>query len=143
MNPSAQHVPGAQETPDQSAQQHFPCEQCGADLVYLPGVRSLTCEYCGHLNPVVDQPIVIREYDLASALDALAHAERRPLDSTQVIKCPNCAATFELKTNQHASDCPFCGTPVVTGTSEARLFQPKSLLPFAITEKQAQAAFDQ
>lgn len=143
MKHSQYSVPGTQETPAQATQQHFPCEQCGADLVYEPGMQLLNCEYCGHNNPIVDQPLLIHEYDFSSALDALANAELHPLDSTQVIKCPNCAAAFELDTNQHAGDCPFCGTPVVTGTEHARLFQPKSLLPFAITERQAQAAFDQ
>ncbi|HPE61826.1 MAG TPA: primosomal protein N' (replication factor Y) - superfamily II helicase [Thiolinea sp.] len=126
----------------QTVQQHFPCAQCGADLIYQPGTRSLHCEYCGHENPIPERVTVIREYNLATALQELAQAERQPLNSTQVIKCPNCAALFELRTNVHAGDCPFCGTPVVTGTEQVRLFQPKSLLPFRITEKQARTAFE-
>lgn len=123
-------------------QQHFPCEECGADLVYQPGIPVLKCEYCGHENPIVDRPVTIREYDFNAALRALSNAKLQPLDSTQVIKCPNCAATFELESNTHAGDCPFCGTPVVTGTEQERLFQPKALLPFNITQQQAHAAFD-
>ncbi len=111
--------------------------------MYAPGMHSLGCEYCGHENPIVDSPIKIQEYDFAAALEALAHADRHPLDSTQAIKCPNCAACFELKTNQHAGDCPFCSTPVVISTEHVRLFQPKSLLPFVITQEAAQARFDQ
>lgn len=126
-----------------SQQQHFPCEQCGADLTFKPGTQSLHCDYCGHDNHIVDAPVTIKEYSFEAALEALAYAERHPLDSTQVIKCPNCSATFELKTNHHAGDCPFCGTPVVTSTEQTRHFQPKSLLPFTITEQQAQQAFDQ
>ena len=131
-----------QDTSNTVPQEHFPCGPCGADLIYAPGMRSLSCEYCGHENPIIDQPVRIREYDFASALEALARAERHPLDSTQVIKCPNCAASFELKKNQHAGDCSFCGTPVVIGTEHTRLFQPKSLLPFVITEQEARAQFD-
>jgi endogenous inhibitor of DNA gyrase (YacG/DUF329 family) len=86
--------------------------------------------------------VKIQEYSFAQALRAMEQVKLRPLDNTQVVKCPNCAATFELKPNNHAGDCPFCGTPVVTGTENARLFQPKSLLPFIITEKEAREAFD-
>lgn len=136
------NTPGTQEAPNKVQQQHFPCGQCGADLEYSPGMRNLSCEYCGFENPITDEPVVIQEYDFASALEALAQAGRHPLDSTQVIKCPNCAAAFELKTDQHAGDCPFCSTPVVIGTEQVRLFQPKSLLPFIITEKDARSAFD-
>jgi DNA-directed RNA polymerase subunit RPC12/RpoP len=123
-------------------QQHFPCEECGADLIYQPGTDSLVCSYCGHQNPIPTSDVKIQEYSFTQALRAMEQVKLRPLDNTQVIKCPNCAATFELKVNQHAGDCPFCGTPVVTGTEQARLFQPKSLLPFAITEQQARSAFD-
>ncbi len=123
-------------------QQHFPCEQCGADLIYRPGTETLTCNYCGHQNPIKISTETIREYSFEEALRALDKARLRPLDNTEVIKCPNCAATFELKQNHHAGDCPFCGTPVVLGTEQVRLFQPKSLLPFLIAEKQARASFD-
>lgn len=127
----------------QSDQQHFPCQQCGADLTYQPNTKQLACEYCGFENQIDLKPEeVIEEYDFHHALDALHESKLRPLDNTQVIKCPNCAATFELIENRHSGDCPFCGTPVVTGTEQARLFQPKSLLPFIITEQQARDSFD-
>jgi DNA-directed RNA polymerase subunit RPC12/RpoP len=123
-------------------QQHFPCEECGADLVYQPGTQTLACTYCGHQNAIQTGTVKIQEYSFAQALRAMEQVKLRPLDNTQVIKCPNCAATFELKTNNNAGDCPFCGTPVVTGSEHIRLFQPKSLLPFIITDKDAHAAFD-
>lgn len=126
----------------QATQQHFPCQQCGADLTYDIGIERLSCEYCGHDNEIVIEPTVIHEYDFHHALDALERSKLHPMDNTEVIKCPNCAATFELDENKHAGDCPFCGTPVVTGTEQARLFQPKSLLPFAVTEQQARDSFD-
>lgn len=123
-------------------QQHFPCEQCGADLIYQPGSDSLHCDYCGHHNHIQLSQTKISEYDFQEALLAIQNAKLRPLDNTEVIRCPNCAATFELTTNRHAGDCPFCGTPVVTDTEQARLFQPKSLLPFVISEAEARQAFD-
>lgn len=123
-------------------QQHFPCEECGADLLYQPGTETLVCQYCGHQNLIRNKPVAIQEYSFAQALRAMEKARLRPLDHEQVIKCPNCAAIFELSPNRHAGDCPFCGTPVVTGTEQVRLFQPKSLLPFVITEKEARSAFD-
>jgi DNA-directed RNA polymerase subunit RPC12/RpoP len=127
---------------DTTRQQHFPCEQCGADLLYQPGTATMQCNYCGHENAIQASSVVIQEYSFAEALKTMQQVKLRPLDNTQVIKCPNCSATFELKTNRHAGDCPFCGTPVVTGTERTRLFQPKSLLPFVITEKAAREAFD-
>lgn len=127
---------------DNTNQQHFPCEECGADLTFKPGTDTLVCGYCGHVNLIRQSTDQIREYNFEQALRAIEQGKLRPLDNTQVIKCPNCSAIFELKPNRNAGDCPFCGTPVVTGTEQVRLFQPKSLLPFLITEKDARGAFD-
>ena len=30
----------------------FPCENCGAQLVFEPGQPSLTCPYCGHVQEI-------------------------------------------------------------------------------------------
>ncbi|WP_020561336.1 hypothetical protein [Thiofilum flexile] len=122
-------------------QRYFHCESCGSNLLYSPGTTVLKCQHCGHENIIAPSQGTIKEYSFSQALRLLEQSELKALDNTEVIKCPNCAATFELK-NQHAGDCPFCGTPVVTSTAQVRLFQPKSLLPFVITEKQAKASFD-
>ena len=134
-------------TPEKGAaslsQTHFPCEQCGADLVYSPDKQELICEYCGFQNiiPVTYQPI--KEYDFKTALrelKRLKHSDKQT--DVGIIKCPSCAAQFSLE-NEFSVDCPFCGTPVVTSTEHARFIHPESLLPFTITEVQAVAAFDE
>lgn len=125
-------------------QRYFHCTSCGSNLLYNPGTTVLKCTHCGHENiiePTVNEGS-IQEYNFSQALRQLEQSKLKVLDNTEVIKCPNCAATFELDNNRHAGDCPFCGTPVVTSTAQARLFQPKSLLPFVITEKQAKDSFD-
>jgi len=59
-----------------------------------------------------------------------------------ILKCPSCAAQFQLKPNEHAGDCPFCGAPAVISTDHVRHIHPESLLPFLILHKQAQEIFD-
>ena len=124
-------------------QSHFPCERCGSDLVYSPENQSLECDHCGFTNEVPITLAPIREYDLNQALHEL-HQLRRSgqLDQVEVIKCPSCAAQFRLKNNEHAGDCPFCGTPVIAGTEQSRPIRPKSLLPFSIGHDQALDIFD-
>lgn len=66
-------------------------------------------------------------------------------DLTQQIKtlsCPNCGAKIEVTSEQTASSCPFCATPVVTDTGSARQIKPQGVLPFVITEAQAKTALD-
>jgi DNA-directed RNA polymerase subunit RPC12/RpoP len=114
----------------------FPCGQCGASLHYAIGTDSLACQYCGHLNEIEqgDEPLV--ELDLHTALVELEQAKARSPES-QIMSCPNCAASFALDAHIHAGDCPFCGTSVVTTTADSKPIKPKGLLPFAITADQA------
>ncbi len=128
---------------DTLSQTHFPCEQCGADLLYSPDEELLVCDYCGFKNSIPVSYQEIKEYDFNTALNELERLKHGGDNSTiSIIQCPSCAAEFSLE-EEFSADCPFCGTPVVTSTDHARFIQPESLLPFRITDKQAVAAFDQ
>lgn len=122
-----------------SVEEHrFPCHQCGADARYEPGADHLTCDFCGHTQPLDEDgpwknPIV--ELDFQSALDA--DLPDSDWEETRVVKCPECAAQVELGDATHATECPFCATPVVTDTGVHRHIKPKGLLPFAMDEKLA------
>ena len=123
-------------------ERHYPCEACGADLRFAPGVDHLVCDYCGHEQAI---PAAIgrgssglRELDLAEGL-----AKRLPeteVEELRTLSCPNCGALIELRDAVHAAECPFCATPVVTGTGTQRLIKPQGLIPFALTEDQARDA---
>ena len=119
----------------------FPCAQCGADYRYDPSDGTLTCSHCGHQSEIEEQPAhagSLRELDFKSAL-----AETLPLmemEVTRVTSCPNCAAQVEFSDETHASECPFCATPVVADTGENRHIKPKGVLPFALQERAAQSA---
>lgn len=118
----------------------FPCTRCGGMLTYAIGTDAMECRYCGHNNPIVDSEEQIHELDLPSGLQRLDSA--RKLGATEtVLKCPNCAAEFSMAATLHASDCPFCGTAVVTSTGDVQEFSPQALLPFSITETQAREAY--
>ena len=43
-----------QDSPAAEAPSHrqFPCKQCGAKLVFAPGVAALKCKYCDFENPI-------------------------------------------------------------------------------------------
>lgn len=129
-------------SPEHSDAKHeFPCQQCGANLVFSPGEGGLKCEYCGHeqaLGSENAQPVV--EYDFAQAI---ASARRRParqlVEGGHEVRCEGCGAHTVLSTE--AGRCPFCDSPVVMVQSEEEIFTPENLLPFKIEEKQAREAF--
>ncbi|QAX31684.1 TFIIB-type zinc finger domain-containing protein [Leisingera sp. NJS204] len=134
--PPAETMPAAEEETHR-----FPCEQCGADYSYDPAAGTLTCGHCGHSESIRSGPwkgTALQELDFAAAAaDRLPEAE---IEVTRVSTCPNCAAQVEFDPDTHAKECPFCATPVVTGTGESRHIKPKGVLPFAMPERAAHMA---
>ena len=121
----------------------WPCEQCGAQLRYAPGQSSLTCDHCGHVQRIRAKPPraearALQELDLARGLrDDLASGDMVEVRTTT---CPNCGAQVEIQGATHATECPFCATPVVLDTGTTRHIKPQALVPFALTEAEARKA---
>ena len=134
-------ITAPEQAPSAVDQTRFPCTNCGSVLTYSVGSDELECTHCGTRNSIAIPDVVIEEISLPKGLEKLE--KTRNLGTTEtILKCPNCAAEFDLDTHLHASDCPFCGTTVVTSTGEIHEFSPQALLPFAITKEEAQAAYE-
>lgn len=125
-------------------QEHrWPCAQCGAQLRYAPGQTSLTCSHCGHVQAIVPETPwsraeALRELDLAKGLrDDLLAGDMEDIRTTS---CPNCGAQVEITGATHATECPFCATPVVLDTGTQRHIKPQAVLPFELTETEARKA---
>ncbi|GAA3853089.1 primosomal protein N' (replication factor Y) - superfamily II helicase [Celeribacter arenosi] len=119
----------------------FPCGTCGADMRYAPGTRRLICDHCGATEPLdTAGAMPPREQDFARAIATGLHADGAETEEIRVSHCPNCGATVEFHATLHASECPYCATPVVADTGGHRQIKPHGLLPFALDEKTAHAA---
>ncbi|MFT7593049.1 MAG: hypothetical protein ACI8R4_000360, partial [Paracoccaceae bacterium] len=119
----------------------FPCDQCGADYRFEPTNGTLTCDHCGHCEPISAGPwkgASLKELDFDAAL--AQNLPETEIEETRVLSCPNCAAQVEFDPNTHAAECPFCATPVVTDTGISRHIKPRGVLPFALDERSAHKA---
>ncbi|WP_431300606.1 primosomal protein N' (replication factor Y) - superfamily II helicase [Tabrizicola sp. BL-A-41-H6] len=121
----------------------WPCEQCGAQLRFAPGQTELTCDHCGHIQTIPAKSAgrranALEEHDLAKGLkDDLPASAMAEVRTTS---CPNCGAQVEFNGATHATQCPFCASPVVVDTGTQRHIKPQALVPFALTEVQARHA---
>ena len=110
---------------------------------YSPTEGALICDHCGHREARESGPwghAALAELDFEQAI-----AQRLPqeeVESTRVLKCPNCGAQVEFDPDTHAAECPFCATPVVTDTGVHRHIKPRGVLPFAWEEKRAHDAMN-
>ena len=135
-------LPSAPETPDAILAEHrFPCDNCGSDLRYDPAGSQLICDHCGNTQPIEGSGFTvqpIRELDLRAGLEAdLPLSE---MEETRVTSCPNCGAQVEFTDGAHATECPFCATPIVADTGSTRQIKPRGVLPFALAEPAAREA---
>jgi len=130
--------------PEVKDQHRFPCDQCGADYRFDPSNGKLTCDHCGHSTGLAQRgpwASSIREMDFSQAVKG--QIDQADVETSRISTCPNCAALIEFSDSSHATECPFCATPVVTDTGEHRRIKPKGLLPFAIDERRAKDAMTQ
>jgi len=117
----------------------FPCEACGADIRWDPGVSALKCPYCG-----TEKVIAVTGHISEKPVDA---ALRAPRDlgwgaERKVIACKSCGAHTTLEPNISASVCAFCGaSAVVEVPADSKLVRPEGLLPFAIPKEKAIQTF--
>ena len=126
--------------PASAETKHFPCQQCGAKLVFSPGLAALKCEYCGFENPVPQSDEDVRELDFRAYLAAAAASE----DTVEaaVLKCQACGAEVTRPERATALECPFCGSDLIAAEASRQLIRPKALLPFKVAREAAGSAFD-
>ena len=77
------------------------------------------------------------EIDLARGLAMDLPSEA--VEDVRMLSCPNCGAKVEIDGPTHATDCPFCATPVVMDTGATRQIKPQGVIPFRLTEAEARA----
>lgn len=123
-------------------EQRFPCVQCGASLRFTPGQARLSCEFCGHEQPIpqIDDATRVTALQSLDYHEAVANAlPQDELEETQVVHCDTCGAEVQFEENVHSAECPFCASPVVTDTGTHRHIKPHAILPFRLTERDAHA----
>lgn len=118
---------------------NFTCKNCGAPLRFSPLFNALNCEFC-HTQESIEQSMEqIKEYDLKSALRSLNVKDEKEI--TKSITCNKCAATFSISPYSFSANCPYCNTPAIIDF--VKEITPQSLLPFQLSQKEAQSAFKQ
>src|SRR5262245_15580121 len=126
----------------------FPCRQCGAKLDFDPEARGLKCPYCGYTEVIPkaddDERASIREHDLEEFLDKYEHKGGVAVSNRySQVKCDGCGAVVVVQDRLATDKCPYCGTHLDNKPEEVRdLIVPESLLPFALSGREARDEFN-
>ena len=133
---------GASQNKDDNTGRHFPCETCGADMVFHIGVQNLKCDHCGAVKTIErGDASGIVEKDLRSFLDG--QATQRPTtvssDDRHEIHCNACGAGVVFSGPLTSTECAYCGNPIQrrdVHQAEERI-PVDGLLAFAVTRESA------
>ena len=141
--------PVAGEQVDDGKGRIFPCEGCGADLVFHIGQQRLKCPYCGFEKEMqLDEDRVIEEQDFHAMLEVLRmRREKRSqeddrdasVEDAHEVRCAACGATVLFQGTLISSDCPYCGSPLQRDDirDAERMISFDAVLPFLVDRPQA------
>ena len=136
------------DAPGNKAVGKHPCPECGGDLQWSPVKQALQCPYCGAVVPwseaqAADPGTSIVEQDLATVLESPL-AQRGFGDKRVEVQCQSCGATVTFTPPEVARLCDFCGAQIVAQPKSADpMLAPEAILPFSITQPQANAGLRQ
>lgn len=116
---------------------NFTCPSCGAPQKFSPATGKLVCEFCHTQTDINVSQDNIREYEFTEAVATLNTQKNQIIEKN--VKCKKCGGSFTLTPYSFSSNCPYCNTPAITDFIKD--ITPKSLIPFTLTHKEAQALF--
>lgn len=109
------------------------CPNCGAALRYNPQSGKLRCEHCKS-EIDFEKSTDVEERDFSELFDGIKWDESK----VGYYRCKNCGASAVLPRTTLATTCPYCSSPIVLDEREIGLIRPDSVVPFEITEEQAE-----
>jgi DNA-directed RNA polymerase subunit RPC12/RpoP len=120
----------------------YRCSQCGGEMNYDAGTRSMVCGHCGSATAIPDSEghRAIVEYDLEHGL-AMSRARGYGTE-VRTTQCQECGASVSFAGATTATQCDFCGSSQVLEQDENRnVLRPESLVPFQVEREDAQQKF--
>ncbi|MGR3572173.1 primosomal protein N' (replication factor Y) - superfamily II helicase [Brevirhabdus sp.] len=107
---------------------------------FSPAEGLLLCDYCGNQRQITQDRHAQRQLAEIPFDSVTSRIDPAEFQETRLQSCPNCGAQVEFAPDEHATECPFCATPMVLDTGTHRQIKPRGLLPFALTEETAREA---
>ena len=102
------------------------CRSCGASMRFVPEKGKLACENCGTEQAVEERDEAARQ----------AYEEE-----SKVFRCTSCGSELITELNTTATFCSYCGQPTIIPERLSGTYAPTQVLPFKISQKQAEEAF--
>ncbi len=117
----------------------YQCPACGAPLVYSAQEHVLKCNSCDSEYP--EDGIAPKQSQVQNQINwnVAGYVENQnTIKDNQGFICSSCGA--EVVSDEHtvATECMYCGNPVVMSENISDMVSPDLIIPFSITKEKAQ-----
>src|SRR6266480_5472928 len=122
----------------------YPCPACGGDLLFDPKDGFLSCPHCDHKEAIPTSAEQIEERSFEQYLQIRPEQMEQLAANALEVRCQSCGATVTFTPPEVARQCQFCGVQIVAQAQSADpILAPEGILPFRITQKEADAGLRQ
>ena len=126
--------------------QQFKCPNCDGAIEFSSGAQKMKCPYCDSEFEI--ESLLAYEAELNSqpqedmTWDTVAGSEWQEgeAEGLRVYSCHTCGGEIVADETTGATECPFCGNPVILSGQFAGLLRPDLVIPFKLDKKAAMAA---
>ncbi len=130
----------------------YKCPNCGAPLSFMPGKKTVTCEYCGTEFEVSAIEELFRDKQETAARAAEAQEAKWATEDAgsewtsdeaktlHAFTCSSCGAELVCDENTMATECVYCGNPTMIPKRFDGMLKPDYVIPFKKTKADAVAA---
>ena len=120
----------------------YKCPNCGAPLSFIPGKKTVTCEYCGTEFEVSTIEELFRDkQELAARAAEAQEAKWETQDAgsewsgdeakaLHAFTCSSCGAELVCDENTMATECVYCGNPTMIPKRFDGMLKPDYVIPF-------------
>ncbi len=125
----------------------FKCPHCGGNLEFDASAQEMKCPYC---DSVLDISALQKNEEILSEVAKEDQMEwnssagqqwgSNERDGINVYICKSCGGEIVADDTTGASQCPYCGNPVVMLSKFSGELKPDCIIPFKITKQQAKDA---
>ena len=126
--------------------QEFKCPCCDGAIEFDSGLQKMKCPYCdsefemetlkAYDEELNNQPQENMSWDTSAG----GQWQEGETEGLRVYTCESCGGEIVADETTGASECPFCGNPVVMTGQFAGALKPDLVIPFKVDKKAATAA---
>ena len=126
--------------------QEFKCPCCDGAIEFDSNVQKMKCPYCGsefdmdEIQPQQDGTDGMPQENMTWDTAAGGEWQEGETDGLRVYTCNTCGGEVVADETTGATECPFCGNPVVMKGQFAGDLKPDLAIPFKVDKKRAIAA---